>query len=69
MELPYVNPVGLVERPNGYRSAPRHYPTIVRLGAAALGGTFLFVSLTTSVVSLAAYCLTSYAGAPLPVGP
>lgn len=69
MRLPYVNPVGLTERPKGYRSTPRQYSARVRIGALLVIGAFLFVSLTTSVASLAAYCLTSYAGIPFTVGP
>ena len=64
MKLPQVNPVGLLENPDDYRSTPRKYRPLMRWGAAALLATFVFVSLVTSVSSLAAYCLTSYAGMP-----
>jgi hypothetical protein len=66
MQTPCVNAVGIVEEPAGYESRPRSYDSSVRIIAGLLLGTFLFVSLTTSIVSLASYCLTSHAGAPFP---
>jgi hypothetical protein len=67
MQTPYVNAVGIVEEPVAYESRPRPYSSTARLIAGMLLGIFLFVSMTTSIVSLASYCLTSHAGAPFPL--
>ena len=65
MELPRVNPVGIVERPAPGR--PRRYPLRVRVPAVIALATFVTVSMVTTVISLGAYCLTSGTG-PVPEG-
>lgn len=62
MNIPRVSPVGIVEQPPGYRSRVRRYPASIRVAAMLVLGAFLLVAVTTTVVSLGAYCLTSYAG-------
>ncbi len=64
MQAPRVNPVGLVEHPQGYVSRPRGYPVGLRWVAALLLGSFLSVGVVTTVYSLARFCLTSHAGSP-----
>lgn len=65
MNIPRVNPVGLVETPEGYSRRPRSYPAGLRLAAAVVLGAFVVVSVTTTVYTLGAYCLTSHAGFPI----
>ncbi|HIE91890.1 MAG TPA: hypothetical protein EYQ83_03075 [Acidobacteria bacterium] len=65
MKLPRVNPVGLVEHPDDYAVTARVYSRGLRIGAAIVLGTFVTVSLTTTIISLGAYCLTSGTG---PIG-
>ncbi len=59
MELPRVNPIGIVEVPNGYDATPRRYPKPLRWLATAVLVAFALVTITTTVVSLGQYCLTS----------
>ena len=59
MQIPEINPVGVLTRPEAYAQTPRSYPTLVRIFAAALVAAFLSVVVVTSAVSLGAYCLTS----------
>lgn len=59
MEAPRVNPVGLVERPPGFRTSSRPFPRSVRLTAAALLVAFAVVTIGTTVASLGSYCLTT----------
>ena len=65
MELSRVNGVGLVEHPNEYAVTTRVYSRGLRVGATIVLGTFVTVSLATTVISLGAYCLTSGTG---PIG-
>lgn len=69
MQLPRVNPVGLVEQPPGYVARPRAYPARLRLAAALLLGAFVAVSVGTTVYSLGVYCLTTWAGLPFATSP
>ncbi len=69
MRLPRVNPVGLVEKPAEYVTAPRSYPVALRVVTVVLLGAFVFVGVTTTVLSLGTYCLTSQAGAPFRARP
>jgi hypothetical protein len=62
METPRVNAVGIVEYPEGYVAAPRRVPPVVRVAAALLIALFGFVVVTTTVVSVGSYCLTSDGG-------
>ena len=65
MELPRVNPVGVVGHPNDYSASARTYPRSLRIVTALVLGTFLTVTFATTVSSLGAYCLTSGNG---PIG-
>jgi len=67
MEAPRVNPVGVVETPNGYSRTPRRLPRPLRIAAAALLLTFAVVVTATTVRSLGRYCLTSQASAASPL--
>ena len=64
MEIPRVNPIGIVERPPDQTARPRTYPTRLRVPAVLVLGVFAAVSIATTVFSLGAYCLTTYAGSP-----
>ncbi len=59
MESPRINPVGLVEHPEGYTSTPRRYPLWLRSFVLILLLVFGGVSVVTTVVSLGSYCLTT----------
>jgi hypothetical protein len=67
MELPRVNPIGIIESPDSYEVLPRKLPIALRLVAAAILIAFTAVGTITTVVSLGAYCLTSHAGTPSPL--
>lgn len=67
MEVPRVDPVGLGEVPASWVQRPRAFPRAVRVVAAAVLAAFVFVGVTTTVLSLGAYCLTSQAGVPAPL--
>lgn len=69
VQIPRVNPVGIVEHAAGWSVSPRAYAAGVRLAAAIVLGAFLVVGAATTVHSLGAYCLTSHAGTPLPFAP
>jgi len=69
LQLPRVNPVGLIESPHSYQASPRRLPFALRLVAAAILIAFTAVGTVTTVVSLGAYCLTSDAGMPNPLQP
>ena len=69
LELPRVNPVGLMESPDSYETSPRKLPMALRIVAATILVAFTAVGTITTVVSLGAYCLTSHAGAPPPLLP
>ena len=67
MEIPRVNPVGLIESPHSYQMSPRKLSFALRLVAAAILIAFTAVGTITTVVSLGAYCLTSHASTPSPL--
>lgn len=67
VELPRVNPVGVVEVPAGYRRRPGRHGARLRLAAMAILGVFLASSVGTTVYSLGVHCITSFAG-PSPFG-
>jgi len=69
LQLPRVNPIGLIESPDSYEAPPRKLPIVLRLVAAAILIAFTAVGTVTTVVSLGAYCLTSHAGMPNPLQP
>jgi len=59
MELPRVNPVGLMEVPPGFQARRRRYSLMARVVATAVLALFALVATVTTVVSLGSYCLTS----------
>jgi hypothetical protein len=65
MELPSVSPVGVPQVPEGYRTTPRVHRPLVRIAALVTLTAFLGVGVVTTVLSLARYCLTSWAGTPV----
>lgn len=62
MELPRVNPVGVLEWPEETYLSPRRFPRSVRALAALLLVLFALTMIVTSTVSLGAYCLTTEPG-------
>ena len=65
MKLPKVSPVGIVEVPEDYQRHPRRYSPAFRTAALVTLGAFTGVGIVTTVWTLAAYCLTTWAGTPL----
>lgn len=65
MRLPRVNPIGIVEYPEGYAATPREYTMRFRVAAASVLTAFLVVVVVTTVYTLGAYCLTTRAGSPV----
>jgi hypothetical protein len=64
-----VNPVGIVEDPAAYVGTPRAYSARLRLAAIAILGAFVVGGVGTTVYSLGAYCLTTWAGVPFQNAP
>ncbi len=64
MQLPRINAIGIVETPSDHIARPRSYSARLRVVALVALGVFAVVSVATTVFSLGAYCLTSYAGSP-----
>lgn len=62
MQPPRVDPVGVVESPEGWVRSPRRHGAPLRVAAALLLAAFLAVGTATTVWSLGAWCLTSHAG-------
>ena len=67
LELPRVNPIGLVESPGSFETSPRKLPMALRFVAATILVVFTVAGTVTTVVTLGAYCLTSHAGSPNPL--
>jgi hypothetical protein len=67
VQIPRVNPVGLMEQPADYRTRPRRQPAATRLAALAILLAFASVSISTTVLTLGAYCLTTDATTPAPL--
>ncbi len=65
IELPRVNPVGLIESPETYQASPRKLTIGLRLVAATILIAFTTAGTIATVVTLGAYCLTSHAGRPV----
>jgi hypothetical protein len=65
MQLPSVSPVGVPQVPEGYRATPRVHRPLVRIVALVTLTAFLGVGVVTTVLTLARYCLTSWAGTPV----
>ena len=59
METPRVNPIGLVETPADFPSAPRRFSRRLRLLAGLLLALFFLGTVVTTVVSFGRYCLTT----------
>jgi hypothetical protein len=59
MEIPRVNPVGLVEQPEELSASPRRFSRGQRLLAGLFVALFLLVTVASTVVSLGRYCLTT----------
>jgi len=58
MKLPEIDAIGILRTPDGYtRSAP--VPLHIRILAGVVLFAFLAVMVTTTVVSLGQYCLTT----------
>jgi hypothetical protein len=62
IEIPRVSPVGLLDRPAGFASAPRRYSPVRRAFAAAVLALVTLVTVLTTVASLGSYCLTTEPG-------
>jgi hypothetical protein len=62
MEAPHVNAIGLTVSPEQCPARPRGLPRRLRIAAAALAILFAVTVVSTSVVSMGAYCLTSDGG-------
>lgn len=62
LPTPRINPVGVLEVPAGYvQGTGQHRPWIRRLAWVFLA-LFASVTITTSILTLGAYCLTSDGG-------
>ena len=59
MEIPRIGPVGIPEFPASYTASRRRIPVAVRVAAAVLIVVFALVVVSTTVVSVGRYCLTS----------
>ena len=62
MELPRVNPVGLLELSDESALPPRSYPRWQRWMVVAVLAVFALMTLVTTGASLGRYCLTTDAG-------
>ena len=60
MEIPRVNPIGILENPLG--GSPRQVSRGVRALASIVLVIFTLATVITTVVSLGAYCLTTEPG-------
>jgi hypothetical protein len=66
MQLPRINPVGVIEYPDGYVLRARRLPISLRVVALAILASFVAVTTVTTVFSLGRFCLTSQASAASP---
>ena len=66
IELPRVDPVGVLHVPAGYGGSVHPRPWPVRVAAVALLAAFLGVGTATTVATLGRWCLTSQASGPVP---
>jgi len=64
LRAPSVDAVGVAHVPAGFARTPRRYPLGARIAAATILVALFTTVVTTTVASLARYCLTSQAGAP-----
>ena len=59
LELPTVDAIGIVRYPEGYRPTLRPRSRPLRIAACVMLVLFAAVAVSTTVVSLGRYCLTS----------
>jgi len=62
MELPRVNPVGILEQAEEVSPSTQRFSRRLRTVAALLLVLFALITVITSTVSLGAYCLTTEPG-------
>ena len=62
LQTPGVDPVGLTHYPEGWQGQPRIYSRATRWLAYVLLAVFVAATLSSSALSLGAYCLTTDAG-------
>lgn len=60
MEIPHVNPIGILENPLG--GSPRQLSRGLKVLASIVLVIFVLTTVVTTVVSLGAYCLTTEPG-------
>jgi len=59
MDMPHINPVGLLEKPADASESPRRFSFRLRLLAGFFVLLFLLVTVASTVTSLGRYCLTT----------
>ena len=59
MDVPRINPVGLLEKPAEVAESPRRFSLRLRLLAGLFVLLFLLITIATTVTSLGRYCLTT----------
>jgi hypothetical protein len=59
MDMPRIDPVGLLEKPAETQESPRRFSLRLRLLAGLFIVLFLLVTVATTVTSLGRYCLTT----------
>ena len=62
MNTPRINPIGIVEYPDGFEATPRRFSPWQRLFAGGFLLFFFAVTLVTGAVTVGKYCLTSDGG-------
>lgn len=62
LPTPRINPVGMLEVPEGYVHGTGSHPPWIRRMAWVFLALFASVTITTSILTLGAYCLTSDGG-------
>ncbi len=62
MDTPRINPVGIVEYPEGYEARARGFSRPLRFFASLLLAFFFAATVVTGALSVGAYCLTSDGG-------
>lgn len=67
MQVPRVDPVGVLEIPSDFVARPSSRPLRTRIAAAALVVAFFSVTVVTTALSLGGYCLTTEASRPSPL--
>ena len=56
---PSVDPIGIVQYPDGFTAPPRQYSSSLRVISGLVLAVFAVVVIVSTGVSLGAYCLTS----------